>query len=111
MTTTRTCQEEAPRALAGSHAPLRCSRAVTRDGNHAGEHKAHLTIPGVGRVTVQWKQAHHAGRPAVYRPEVALPKKTNPYLTGQARKTAEICACPEWKMGIGHISPCPLVGQ
>lgn len=111
MANTYTCGEMAPPALAGSHSPLLCSRAVTRNGNHAGEHKAHKTIRGVGRITVQWKQSRHAGRPSVYRPEVDLPKKTNPYLTGQARKTEQICACPDWKMGIGHISPCPLVGQ
>lgn len=111
MGNTDTCRAVAPDALTGNLGALKCSRAVTRAGNHAGEHKAHKTIPGVGRITVSWKQAHHAGRPSVYRPEVALPKKTNPYLTGQARKPEQICACPDWKVGIGHISPCPLVGQ
>jgi len=109
MTTTRTCQEEAPRALVGSHAPLICSRAVTRNGNHAGEHKAHKTITGVGRITITWKQSHHAGRQSVYRPEVVLPKKHTPQLVAMTDKTR--CACPDWKMGIGHVFPCPLVGQ
>lgn len=111
MTTQRHCRAQAPEALSGNLGPFYCTREVNRDGEHAGEHKANKKVLGVGRITVQWKQAHHAGRPAVYRPEVVLHKKTNPYLTGQMRKVEEICACPDWKMGIGHIPPCPLVGQ
>ena len=110
MTTQRHCRAQAPQAISGNLGPFYCSRAVTRNGNHAGEHKTHKTVPNVGRITVQWKQSHHAGRPSVYeRPEIDLPKKHTPQLDALLDKTR--CACPDWKMGIGHVFPCPLVGQ
>jgi hypothetical protein len=109
MANPNTCGETAPTALSGDLGPFKCSRTVTRNGQHAGEHRAHKTIPRVGRITVQWKQKHHAGRPSVYRPEIELPTAEATHLGGAKKK--DRCACPDWKMGIGHISPCPLVGQ
>lgn len=113
----RICGERAPEALTGNLGVFKCTRAVTRDGSHAGEHKAHKTIPGVGRINVQWKQSQHAGRQRVYRPEVTLPKAEATHLIGVVESGGRFtrhkirCACPDWKIGIGHIPPCPLVGQ
>jgi hypothetical protein len=109
MANAYTCRETAPDALSGNLGPLKCSRAVTRNGTHVGEHKAHKTVRGVGRITITWKQAHHVGRPSVYdRPEIELPKASATHLAGTLDKTR--CVCPPWKVGIGHISPCPLTG-
>jgi hypothetical protein len=49
------CQQPVPHVLSGDLRPGPCMLLVGPNGRHANDHKAHLTITGVGRVTFRWK--------------------------------------------------------
>jgi hypothetical protein len=68
MTRQRICRTKAPAALVGDLGPMFCSREVTRQGIHAGDHRAHRTVPGLGRLNVLWKQDRHGGPPVIELP-------------------------------------------
>lgn len=103
------CGDLVPPALAGGLGPKVCSLEVGKNGLHAGDHKAHKTIPHVGRITWKWKNRNPA--PFSQPPVINLPLHTNDYLTGQVRKKPS-CSCPDWWSEQGqkmHHSPCVLV--
>jgi hypothetical protein len=109
MTAERQCGTHVPEALSGTLRPGTCTLVVGADGTHTGDHKAHLTIPKVGRVTFRWKGTRV--RFVEGPPVVDLNEPTNPYLTGQMRKGPD-CACPTYWKEQGqkmHHSPCVLV--
>lgn len=64
------CGTHAPSELVGNLGPMTCNREVSRTG-HAGDHRAHKTIVGVGRINVLWKQSKHRAAPP---PVITLPR-------------------------------------
>jgi len=100
MANRRVCGVQAPEALTGHLGPLKCSREVGRNG-HAGEHKAHKTVVGVGRVNIIWRQVNQAGRPDVYRPE-----RSEVTLPPPAFAMGLRCICPDYRQGHLHLPGC-----
>ena len=50
------CTETVPRALYGPVGMLpRCTLLDAPDGPHTGDHRANLSIPGIGKAMFRWK--------------------------------------------------------
>lgn len=98
MTGVRECGATVPEALRGDLRPSPCRLGVNAQGYHTGEHKAHLAIPRLGRVTFRWKQ--RTTPPVVTLPVARIEKKP---ILGRPD-----CECPMWWSGHGHMNPCRL---
>lgn len=107
----RICRARAPEALSGDLGPFFCSREVTKKGVHTGDHRAHKTVVGVGRLNVLWKQD---GVVSVGPPVITLPSVGGDVLNPRKRYRPEgvRCQCPaHWVGQHLHYPGCPLAAM
>jgi hypothetical protein len=70
MTDVKHCQEPVPEALTGGQSGLSCKLVAKSNGRpHDGQHKAHWSLPKLGKVTIMWKVRNRSTPP----PEIELP--------------------------------------
>lgn len=100
------CQAPVPERLRGDLRPSNCLLEVGPDGTHTGDHKAHMSVPRLGKITWRWKNHATPVRIMPGPPVVKLERASNPYLTGEMRKAK--CGCPDWWTSHGHTRPCRL---
>jgi hypothetical protein len=101
MTDDARCTERVPQPLWGNleGPPKRCKR---KDEHR--NHKAWYFISGVGTVRWEWKTPRIEHRPLP--PGIVLPRPVRRDLIQVHTR----CACPDWKIGLMHVAPCPLAG-
>lgn len=98
MDTHARCGEPVPPALVGNLRPSKCRLEIGDDGRHRGDHKAHQTVPLLGKIQWRWKNTEQTAR--AVRPVIVLPRRDDSSLL----KSRVVCTC----LGSPHWGTCPL---